>query len=415
MNNIALYDIIVSLYFKEASLKTSSIKLSILSLSALCMISMTASAVLADIQAYFTGIDSSLVQMILTIPPLLGVVFAFASGPLSMKIPKRKIIIFGLLSGFSGGAIAFVFGSISIYILLFSSLLIGIAQGINSTMTMALIADYFKGDESSAMMGLQSAFVNGGGMVLAFLAGMLASIQWNYSYLVYLFFIPALFITLKTLPKEDPVHEHHFEQSTAAAKLNATVFFTALVFFFYGVFQFVFQANISSVVIENGFGNASTTGLINTVYSGAGMLTGILFGHIQRIFKNQTLPFALIIVGIGMGLVVFAGNLSILFIAAICGGFALASIMPSGTFIAANAVVPQLSATAIAIVTASVNLGMFLSPIILNPLSALLGSGDLKSKYLISAVGLLVLSVIAFIGYNYLNRPQPSSVQNQQM
>jgi predicted MFS family arabinose efflux permease len=230
-----------------------------------------------------------------------------------------------------------------------------------------------------------------------------------------LFFIPALFITLKTLPKEDPVHEHHFEQSTAAAKLNATVFFTALVFFFYGVFQFVFQANISSVVIENGFGNASTTGLINTVYSGAGMLTGILFGHIQRIFKNQTLPFALIIVGIGMGLVVFAGNLSILFIAAICGGFALASIMPSGTFIAANAVVPQLSATAIAIVTASVNLGMFLSPIILNPLSALLGSGDLKSKYLISAVGLLVLSVIAFIGYNYLNRPQASSVQNQQM
>lgn len=332
-----------------------------------------------------------------------------------MKIPKRKIIIFGLLSGFSGGAIAFVFGSISIYILLFSSLLIGIAQGINSTMTMALIADYFKGDESSAMMGLQSAFVNGGGMVLAFLAGMLASIQWNYSYLVYLFFIPALFITLKTLPKEDPVHEHHFEQSTAAAKLNATVFFTAFVFFFYGVFQFVFQANISSVVIENGFGNASTTGLINTVYSGAGMLTGILFGHIQRIFKKQTLPFALIIVGIGMGLVVFAGNLSILFIAAVCGGFALASIMPSGTFIAANAVVPQLSATAIAIVTASVNLGMFLSPIILNPLSALLGSGDLRSKYLISAVGLLVLSVIAFIGYNYLNRPQPSSVHNQQM
>lgn len=87
MNNIALYDIIISLYFKEASLKTSSIKLSILSLSALCMISMTASAVLADIQAYFTGIDSSLVQMILTIPPLLGVVFAFASGTVINENP----------------------------------------------------------------------------------------------------------------------------------------------------------------------------------------------------------------------------------------------------------------------------------------------------------------------------------------
>ncbi|WKY45909.1 MFS transporter [Eubacteriaceae bacterium ES2] len=394
-------------------MKTSSIKLSILSLAALCTISMTASAVLADIQAYFTGIDASLVQMILTIPPLLGVVFAFASGPLSMKIPKRKIIMFGLISGFLGGVIAFVFGSISIYILLFSSLLIGIAQGINSTMTMALIADYFKDDESSAMMGLQSAFVNGGGMVLVFLAGMLASIHWNYSYLVYLFFIPVMFIILKTLPKEDPVHEHHSEQSTTLAKLNSTIFFTAFVFFFYGVFQFVFQANISAVVIENGFGNASTTGLINTVFSGAGMLTGILFGQIQRFFKKQTLPFALVVVGIGMGLVVFAGHLSILFIAAICGGFALASIMPSGTFIAANAVIPQLSATAIAIVTASVNLGMFLSPIILNQLSILLGSGDLSTKYQISAVGLLTLSVISFIGYNFLNRPQSSMINNQ--
>ncbi|WKY49164.1 MFS transporter [Eubacteriaceae bacterium ES3] len=393
-------------------MKTNSIKLAILSISALCMISMTASAVLADIQAHFSGTAPSLVQMILTIPPLLGVVFAFASGPLSMKIPKRKIIIFGLISGFTGGAFAFLFGGFSIYILLFSSLLIGIAQGINSTMSMALIADYFKGDESGAMMGLQSAFVNGGGMVLAFLAGMLAGIQWNYSYLVYLFFIPVMIIIIKTLPKEDPVHPHHIDEMGSAGKLNGTVFFTAFVFFFFGVFQFVFQANIASVVVENSFGNASTVGLINTVFSGAGMLTGILFGLIQRIFKKQTLPFALLVIGIGMGLVAFGGNLPILFVAAACGGFAIASIMPSGTFIAANAVTPKLCATAIAIVTASVNLGMFLSPLIINPIASQFGTNSLNAKYMIASVGLLVLSLVAFVGFNLLNRMKESVTKN---
>lgn len=52
---------------------------------------------------------------------------------------------------------ALFFGATSIYVLLGCSLLVGVAQGINSTMSMALIADYFVAEESGALMGLQSA------------------------------------------------------------------------------------------------------------------------------------------------------------------------------------------------------------------------------------------------------------------
>src|SRR5665647_709347 len=112
-----------------------------MSISTLCMISLTASAILADIQAYYVGVDVSLIQMVLTLPALLGLIFAFAAGPLSMRIPKKNIVIFGLICGLMGGMVGLFLGSISIWVLLFGSVLVGVAQGINSTMTMALIAD----------------------------------------------------------------------------------------------------------------------------------------------------------------------------------------------------------------------------------------------------------------------------------
>ncbi|WP_423055707.1 MFS transporter [Acetobacterium carbinolicum] len=75
-------------------------------------------------------------------------IFSFASGPLSMKISKKNLVIFALLCGFAGGILAFFFGSTSIYVLLGCSMLIGVAQGMDATMSMALIADYFVGEES---------------------------------------------------------------------------------------------------------------------------------------------------------------------------------------------------------------------------------------------------------------------------
>lgn len=383
-------------------MERNKIKVAILSISSLLMISMTASAILADIQSHFVGVDVSLIQMVLTIPALLGLIFAFAAGPLSMRIAKKSLVVFGLVCGLAGGVVGLIFGPISIGVLLFASVLVGVAQGIGSTMTMALIADFFTGEESGAMMGLQSAFVNGGSMVLLFTSGMLAGIQWNYSYLVYLVFIPVLFIVIKNLPKTQPAAttnaaEKSSDGSEKSGKINGTVYFTGLVMFLFGLFLFTFQANIASLVASSGFGDASTSGLINTTMSAGGMITGILFGRFQSRLKNYTIPVALLVTSIGMALIFAVGSLPVLFIAAACAGFGLATVMPAGTFIAANAVTPGMRTTAIAIVTAAVSLGMFVSPIIINALTNSIGGGSLTFKFMVSAIGLFMVSLIAFL------------------
>ena len=385
-------------------MEKSKIKIAILSIASLVMISLTASAILAEIQMHFTEVSQTFISMILTIPPLLGVIFAFIAGPLSMKISKKNIIIFGLTCGLVGGSVSFLLGPVNFYILLFCSVLIGIAQGITSTMTMALIADYFSGDERGALMGLQSAFLNGGSMVLLFTAGLLANIQWNYSYIVYLAFIPVIVINLRNLPNDKPQSLNDGKNDQKKQKLNSRVFFTGFILFSFGVFLFVFHTNIALFIASEGLGSASTSGMVNASLPAAGMIAGILFGRVQKRLKTLTIPTALGITGIGMILVYAIGNLPALFLAAMCCGFGMATIMPSGTFIAANAVAPALSAMAIAIVTGAFNLGMFVSPFISNILVNLIGSENIASKFLMAGVGLLIIAVIAVMGDRLIAR-----------
>lgn len=377
----------------------NKIKWAIMSISSLMLISMTASAILADIQSYFIGVNESLIQMVLTLPALVGLIFSFASGPLLMKISKKNLVIFALLCGFAGGILAFFFGSTSIYVLLGCSMLIGVAQGMNATMSMALIADYFVGEEAGSLMGLQSAFVNGGSMVLLFVSGLLAGIQWNYSYIVYLLFIPVIFIVLKTLPQDHPVKNNDNKKSKKSEKLNLSVYGLALLMLLFSTFLFVFQTNVALLVVSKGFGDAATSGLINTAMSASGMIAGIMFGKINGLFKKFTVPVALCVTGMGMLIIFSVGTLPITYLSAVLCGLGFATVTPAVIFLAADAVVPSMKAIAIAIVTGASSLGIFLSPLISNTVMNAL-HGDITIKFLMAAIGIFVLA-LTFVICNY--------------
>ncbi|WP_193708222.1 MFS transporter [Alkalibaculum sporogenes] len=373
------------------------IKIAIFAFSSVLMASMTASAILADISVHFPEVDKSIIQMVLTIPALLGMIFALVSGPLSTKISKKTLVLSALYCSFIGGSIAFFMGTISIYILLFSSVLIGIGQGINATMSMALIADYFKDDECSSLMGLQSAFVNGGSMVILLLAGILAGINWNFSYAVYLLYIPVIFIVVKNLSNDPPIHpieDNHIPKG----KLNLSVYFMCFIFFCFSTLIYVLPTNISLFISNNGLGDATSSGLANSLMSGVGALTGFGYGYLKRVLKNFVIPSAFIVGALGMLPLFIIGNLPSVFFATACAGFGLSLMFPSIMFIVSSSVAPSMSATAIAMAGASSSFGMFVSPLIINSLANQFGNGGEIIKFLIAIIGLFALSVIVLIG-----------------
>ncbi|MDW7674662.1 MAG: MFS transporter, partial [Bacillota bacterium] len=343
----------------------SKIKVAILAISSVLMAAMTASAILADISIYYSEVEQSVIQMVLTLPALLAMVFALISGPLSTKFSKRNIVIFGLLSAFFGGALAFIFGGISIYALLIASVLIGVGQGINSTMSMALIADYFIGEERSTLMGLQSAFVNFGGMVIVLISGVLAGFDWKLSYLVYFVFLPVLFLVIRGLPNQAPLKQT-VSSTKEESKLNKVVYYTCFVVFCFAALLFVLQTNISLVIANNNLGNATSGGLANSFMVAIGAITGFSYGHLKRLLKQYIIPVGISATAFGMFLIFAVGNLASIFVAAACAGFGLSSIMPTAIFNVSSSVKPEVSATAIALTTSAANVGMFFSPFIIN-------------------------------------------------
>lgn len=374
------------------------IKLAILSVASLLMISMTASAILADIEQYYPDVAEAMIQMVLTLPALLGVIFAFAAGPLSMRISKKRLVIFGLGCGLIGGLIGLILGPLAIEFLWFSSVLIGVAQGINATMTLALITIYFSGEESGAMMGLQSAFLNGGSMVLLFISGLLANIKWNTAYLVYLVFLPILLIVMKYLPHDQPLPTTRLKAANNSEKLNTEIYFIALIIFLFGSCFFVFQTNIALLVVSKGYGDATLSGFINTLVSAAGMITGFRYSHIVRRLKTMTITVGIAVAGLGMGLIFFLGSLISIGVAALLIGFGIGIVMPTGIYLAANAVKKEIQSTAIALVTAAVNLGMFTSPLIFDLLSQQVPKNDLSVRFMIASLSLLILAALFAIG-----------------
>ena len=89
-----------------------------------------------------------------------------------------------------------------IYVLLVMRALLGISVGLIMPLSTGLLAYYFPPEEQAWLMGLSAAMNQMGGVVATLLAGLLATIQWNYAFLVYLIGLIAVVMVWLWLPDE---------------------------------------------------------------------------------------------------------------------------------------------------------------------------------------------------------------------
>ena len=89
-----------------------------------------------------------------------------------------------------------------IYVLLVMRALLGISVGFIMPLSTGLLAYYFPPEEQARLMGLSAAMNQMGGVVATLLAGLLATIEWNYAFLVYLMGLIAVVMVWLWLPDE---------------------------------------------------------------------------------------------------------------------------------------------------------------------------------------------------------------------
>ena len=357
----------------------------ILSMSLLTVMAGAAIApALGIIKAHFSSAPAILVQFIVSIPALLIIFTNLFFLPLSRVFRTRAIATTGLLLYVLAGAGCFFVKDI--YVLLIMRGILGISVGLVMPLSTGLLAYYFPPEEQARLMGLSAAMNQMGGVVATLLAGLLATIEWNYAFLVYLLGLIALVMVWLWLPDEQlgsankrgipfqPRQLLKFHPSVIGMLLLMTIFF-------------IFPTNFAVISGQQlGLSTEQIT-LIMVGLDVVAFFVGMVFGRVMHRFRRSVKYFAPVLFLLGYASYLVPHVLLVALGSAFIG-MANGVGVPYLNTIASIKGGKNSATTVMPLLSAALYLGQFISPIIVTPVSRLMfGMDDLTGPY---KVGILL-------------------------
>ena len=374
------------------SKKVIAIGILIMSMTMACNSAL--SPILAEIGKFFPDASDTSIQTVLQLINLICLPGMFFEPYLEKMFTKRDIAIIGTIFMLIGGLVPQVLNS-QLWMLYVASAIIGIGLSFVVVVSSSLISDYFTGIDKSRVMGFQSIFVSVGGAIIAKGSGLFTAMAgWKSGYLVFLICIPIVIIILLTVPKgEIP---SNIEGAKEKSGISGKMVYFGLLCLITGIFVATFNTNIAMYIDRKAIGDASTAGTVASIMQIVGIVGGLLLGTTVKVFKRFTIGAAIIMMAAGTALVGFSTSLPVICIGALIVGFGFAVRNPGAVTFAANMVSAKQASLAIAIVSASYNLGNFVSAYIVNPLANMMDD-DIANRFILSAVALLVIGIVALV------------------
>lgn len=375
----------------------------ILSMSLLTVMAGAAIApALGIIKAHFCEAPAMLVQLIVSMPALLIIVTNLFFLPISRILRTRAIATTGLLLYVVAGAGCFFVDDI--YVLMLLRAILGISVGLIMPLSTGLLAFYFPPEEQARLMGLSAAMNQMGGVVATLLAGMLATIDWNYSFLVYLLGLIALVMVWLWLPDEQlgsankrgvpfqPRQLLKFHPSVVGMLLLMMIFF-------------IFPTNFA-VVANQRLG--LRTELITIIMVGLDVVAffvGMVFGGVMNRFRMGVKYFAPVFFLMGYAAYLLP-SITMLVLGSALIGIANGVGVPYLNTIASIKGGKNSATTVMPLLSAALYLGQFVSPIIVTPASRMLfGQADLTGPYKVGILLCLIFLVQVFFTRHFQSLP----------
>ncbi|MGL5820528.1 MAG: MFS transporter [Sarcina sp.] len=320
-------------------------------------------------------------------------------------ISKKSLIIIGLILFAIGGLTSPLTNNI--YLLLFTRLILGFGLGITAPMSLVLIGDFFEGSERDKFMGYSTALSNIGSIIATLLVGTLSVIDWRLSFLIYIFVIIVLVIVIFFLPKDNHQEIENsklevMKHIKTEVKLNKAVFKYAAIVALGLVAFYALPTNMAFLVKAKNFGGDKLAANLVSVATVASLVSSIFFAKIMKLLDKHYSILLFICLVIGFALLGFSANIYITVLGTLFTGFGFGGIIPYGVSFASKVVHKTHVSFAIIIVTVSVYLGEFISPIILQFISSVLHlNPTMGSFYAASIISLLavIMSIYANVTY----------------
>ena len=356
---------------------------------------------LPAMQEHFRDVNNAAlwVRLVLTLPALFIVIGSLMAGVVVDRFGRKPLLLAAATLYGLAGASGYVLESL-FHILIGRAFLGFAVAGIMVTAT-TLIADYYRGAARAAFMGLQAAFMGLGGVLFLSLGGVLADQNWRFPFLIYLF--AGLLVPLIAWAIPEP--ERAPASTTQATSDSAPAFPVKLLAFVYGVAlltQIIFYlipVQLPFYLKELANANASQSGLAIALTTLFSAIASFSYGKIKQrlgFFSILVLVFGLM--GLGYIIIGLVHNYAFVFVGLAIAGMGLGLLMPNLNLWIASEVSDVARGRTLGGLTTFFFLGQFLSPLISQPVSKVVGLGTTYAF----AGGLLLICGLLLMG---LQRP----------
>ena len=370
------------------------IYITILCISFLQGLQFAPSPVLRQISEHYPGVSTSLIQMLITGPSLVGVFCALGSGVLVTRISKKQLLLFSSLISAVSGLVPLLADSFPL--LLGCRLVYGFALGLATALNTAVVAEWFEGEARVRAMGFQAASVGAGMAVTTAGAGFLGASVFTNSYFIHSIGIISFLLILLCLPETGLAVPSEGNR----IRINRRVVIIAVLAFLEMLFLITFTTNISMHLSGALAGDTKASGYLTSIFSIGQIIIGLILSYLTRILKKASLPAAMASFTLGaVILILFPSTFPMLCLGAVFCGFSQGVFIPTAMVEAANAVPPIAAAMASGVLTCGTCSGQLVSPVILNSVVRLLfGEVTTTGVYTVAAVGMALSAVFcAFV------------------
>ena len=332
------------------------------------MANATIAPALPGLERLFAGDPNAalLTRLLVPAPSLSVAIFAPLAGIAADRIGRRPLLLFGVILFVLSGCAGLVLPDLPT--IFASRLVLGIAVALIMTAQTALIGDYFTGDDRNALTGLQISARNLGGLVFILSAGWVATLSPRLPFAIYALaaaFLPLMWLVIVDLPRLSPAGVNLADPSDKQGGWRLPLALLVLLQGATNMIFFIMPTQLAFFLDAQGYDSAIMTGSALGVLMLSGGGFALLYARIQRAVGYAGI-FALGYGAMALGflMLLLASTTAAIFaaVAAIGAGYALVS--PGFVALALNLAPAQKRGLAGGILTASIFIGQFCSPLL---------------------------------------------------
>lgn len=336
-------------------------------------------------------------RLMITLPSLAIAFLSPFLGHAVIRFGKKRAAVSALFFfSFFGSAGLYLE---TIYELLASRFLFGVAIAVLMIVSTSLIGDYFRDEARHKFMGLQSAFMAIGGVLFLVGGGILSDISWRYPFGIYLVGLVIIVFVVKFLVERDGKSFLEEEQVIAHNLFPIYVLAFLLMTIFY-----ILPTQIPFLIINVFHASGTLTGEIISTAFIFNALGAMSFVHLKKRFCFSTIYLiGMSIIAVGFILISMVQNVHLFFITSPIMGFGGGVLMTNVTAWMLSRAHHTKRVRSSSFLTSALFFGQFSSPIVFHPFVSYFGIEDF---FEVIGVLLLVITSATFLGRYYLSSRQ---------